>query len=124
MDPVSNADRVVRLLRERLERKTKPRVGDKSSPNTVNLGDHGTARVATILGSLARQGLDDRPLQRLLVEHLLTEQFGSQLVNNAKFQQIVDRVMGTIATDAGTMSLLNQALDQLRAEVTKKADSL
>ncbi len=118
MDPVSNADRVIRILREQLERKSKTRVDGKSKPSTVDLVEQGNARVAATVGSMARQGLDDSALQRLIVEHLLVEQFGSQLVNDAKFQQIVDRVMNMIMTDKRTRSLLDQSLVQLRADVT------
>jgi hypothetical protein len=118
MDPVSNADRVVRILREQLERKSKTRVDGKSKPGTVDLVERGNARVAATVGSIARQGLDESALQRLIVEHLLVEQFGSQLVNDAKFQQIVDCVMDMIITDKGTRALLHQALVQLRADVT------
>jgi hypothetical protein len=115
MDPVSGADRFVRLLRQRLEERAK-------AQNAVPSGKVARARprdsdaLSPLTGALARAGADDDRLRRSLVEQLLADHFGPALVNDAKFQQVVDDVTQIMASDESIGPLLNNALGGLRAQ--------
>ena len=114
MDPISNADRFVRLIRQRLEEKTKAKT-------TVRLGNlssvraHGPEAISALAGTFAQGGADDQQLRRSLVEQLLADQFGSALVNEARFQQIVDQVKQVMEDDPEIDSLIAQVIGKIRA---------
>ena len=57
----------------------------------------------------------DPDLQRAFVQSLLTEQFDRRLINDARFQQVVDRVTDALGEDEGTSRLLGRMMDELRA---------
>jgi hypothetical protein len=111
MDPISNADRLVLLLRLKLEERakanassrsnTKPRADTPASPS-------GVRALASIDWS------DERPLRRAIIQSLLADQFGADLVNDAQFQQIVSRVADVIEDDAGAAELLTKVVAELR----------
>jgi hypothetical protein len=111
MDPISNADRLVLLLRQKLEERAKagssrgaagkPAAGAPAPPS-------GVRALAAIDWS------DARPLRRAVVENLLADQLGSDLVNDAQFQQIVSRVTAAIEEDEKTAELLSRVVSDLR----------
>ena len=115
MDPITNVDRLVLLLRQRLlERSRSPTarrgaVARRTSaqPATRSEGVQALARI---------DGVDDRQLGRALIQGLLSDQFGGALINDAKFQQLVDRVTEAMTEDAGTSKLLHRIVNDLRAE--------
>ncbi|MDR2858128.1 MAG: hypothetical protein LBV50_09810 [Novosphingobium sp.] len=111
MEPVSNVDRVVLLLRQRLEERERVRKGRPDQPQ-----DAGRAPATGGLGALAAPGgIDDKTLRRTFIQTLLAEQFGKELINDAQFQQVVARVTEAIETDPVTARLLSRLLDDLRA---------
>lgn len=61
-------------------------------------------------------GADDTQVGRLLVEQLLADQLGPNLVNDARFQQIVDEVTTTMMADEAAGRLIQEALSGLRAQ--------
>ena len=108
MDPITNVDRLVLLLRQRLlERSRSPATRRTSArPATRSEGVQALARI---------DGVDDRQLGRALIQGLLSDQFGGALINDAKFQQLVDRVTEAMTEDAGTSKLLHRIVNELRA---------
>lgn len=113
MDPVSNNDRLVRLLRQKLEEREKARAPDKRG--RVGPVEHGPRPgIRIIAGDMARGGGSETLLRRALIEHLLTGQFDGQLANDAKFQQIVDQVTAIMADDTQTRWMLDAVVAELR----------
>lgn len=114
MDPVSNANRLAMLLRQRLDERSRAgaatRAGRKEAKGTGDVAGRGALR-----GADAVEALDDRKLKRVMIEHILMDQFGPGLVNDASFQQLVDQVTEAIEADANGALTLSQALAEVRA---------
>ena len=103
MDPVSNVDRLVVILRQRLESRAKGAAAGRSA----GAANGPTAKTSNLRALAALEGVDDQVLGRTLIESILTEAFGADLLNDAKFQQVVDRVSQAIAQeDEGRVLLL------------------
>jgi hypothetical protein len=109
MEPISNADRLVLILRQKLEERGK--TGKRSKSDVVRTP---VAQPADIRALAAIDWSDERPLRRTIVQHLLSDQFGSDLVNDAQFQQIVTRVTDAIESDEGAAALLTRVVSELR----------
>lgn len=113
MDRISNADRVILVLRQRLleraragnaSRNQKP--DDKASTAPGSLDNlHALAGV---------QDIEDRQLGRALIQSLLVEELGSELINDAKFQRTIDQVLETLEREAKTRQLLGRLVSELR----------
>ncbi|HEX3673455.1 MAG TPA: hypothetical protein VHU87_04215 [Rhizomicrobium sp.] len=109
MDPISNADRLVLLLRQKLQERAKAgasaRPGKKAEQPATRSGIQALAAV---------EGSDERPLRRALIQNLLADQLGPALLNDAQFQQIVSRVTEAIEDDPGASQLLSRLVSELR----------
>src|SRR5262249_19355747 len=108
MEPVSNADRLALLLRQKLEARAKAsaaRAQSQASP----------AAPSAVRAMAAIEGADERALRRAVIQNLLADQFGNALVNDAQFQQVVTRVTETIEQDEEAAKLLSQVIAQLRS---------
>lgn len=114
MDPISNVDRLVLVLRQRLEERSKA-----NSATRPGLKPPTTARSATSLENLRAlagiEDVDDRQLRRAFLQNILADQFGVTLINEAQFQQVVDRVTETLEADPGSSRLLSRLVGELRA---------
>jgi hypothetical protein len=111
VDPVTNIDQLVLVLRRRLlerSRTEKTSLGRQQSPGRQASGLESVYALARI------EGVDDRQLRRGLIQSILTEQFGSALINEAKFQQIVERVVDTMDEDPAASKLLAVIVQELR----------
>lgn len=113
MEPVSNADRLVLLLRQKLEERSKTmaaRSGAKPKPaTTAPLEPSGIRSLAAI------EGADERSLRRAVIQNLLADQLDPALINDAQFQQIVTRVTDAIEDDANASKLLSRVVADLKA---------
>lgn len=111
MDPISNVDRLVMLLRQRLQgRVTRDRSAPALGQQAPSSDSIGALRALAAAGEA-----DERQLRRTLVQVVLAEGLGSHLLNEARFQQIVDRVTETLEAEPGTAGLLARAIDDLRS---------
>ena len=113
MDPISNVDRLVLVLRQRLVERTRASsTGGKakhSAPaNTAPAGLDAVRALAAI------DEVDDQQLGRALIQSILTDQFGPELINQAKFQLAVDRVVDGLKQDPNLASLLDRVILELR----------
>jgi len=113
MDPISNVDRLVFLLRQRLLERSKLNPTARSSPKSA-AGER-VAGLDNIHALAAIDGVDDRQLRRALIQNILADQLGGKLLNEAKFQQVVDRVTETIESDGGASQILAHLVGELRA---------
>lgn len=111
MDPVSNVDQLVMLLRQRLLERSK----STASPRKSGFPSSTKPPFATVQALAAVESLDDRELRRALVQHILADRFGRPLINDARFQQVVDKVTETMQRDRGASRLLERMVGELRA---------
>lgn len=111
MDPVSNVDRLVLLLRQRLQERDRTRgvsrSGTRRAPAPTGLD------AARALAAI--DGVDERQLRRSLIQGLLSDQFGTAMINDARFQQVVDRVTDALESDETGRALLDRISRELRA---------
>lgn len=110
MDPISNTDRLVLLLRQKLQERAKAARGGR----TGTKANAGTEQVSGIKALAAVEGTDERLLRRAFIQNLLADQLGPELLNDAQFQQIVSRVTETIEEDAAASKLLTRLIADLR----------
>jgi hypothetical protein len=108
VDPISNADRVVMLLRARLRERSGVQ-GRKPETILGGVAPRGIEALAKV------QDVDDRQLRRAFVQNILTGQFGTAALNSAKFQQLVGRVTDALEADSETSALLSQSIEELKA---------
>ena len=113
MDPISGADHIVLLLRQRLAERARASSRDKAKSRQADDAEATQTPVVQRLASI--DGVDDHQLRRALVQNLLTEQFGTSLLNDSQFQQIVGRVTDAIEEDTEASKLIMQVLSGLRA---------
>lgn len=114
MDPISNADRVIALLRQRLLQKSKSgSAARKDAKRSVqNPSPTGLESVQKMAGI---DGIDDHQLGRALIQSLLVDELGSELLNESKFQQVVDKVVETIEAEPNGHKLISRLVGELRA---------
>ncbi len=117
MDSVSKLNQVVLLLRQQLlERasgarpagatRAAARQSNLINPSAVGDGSDPLARLVTV----RKAGVTDgRILSRLLIEQILSMELGSQSINDAGFQCVVDQVMSSLRSDP----VLSELLDTL-----------
>jgi hypothetical protein len=121
MDAVSNINQVMLILRQKLqERACRPStsardVQGQTAVRTENLDPH------SHIAALSRQeGLDEQHLARLFIESLLNQEFGSVLVNDAQFQQVITRVVQVIEGDVTLSGTLLQTIKQIKVNAQDK----
>lgn len=115
MESISKGDLFVALLRQRLAE----RAQTQSARRKPAAGKHKTdSAPRTSVAALAAQaGADDPHLRRAIIEQLLGDRLGDRLVNEARFQQIVDQVTDIIADDEDLGGLLAEVMREVRRPV-------
>lgn len=112
MDPLSNVNRLSLVLRERLLERLKAQRGSGPAKSAdARTGPASSEGVRAIAGL---ENLDERQLRRAIIEHVLAEQFGTELLNEPSFQQIVDKVTEAVDTDPDGAQLLDRTLAEFR----------
>jgi hypothetical protein len=113
MDPISNVDGLVLLLRQRLAERARMKAAGVNAQRPVNnprIAD-GIDAVHALAGI---DNIDERLLKRSLIQSLLTDHFGAAMINDAQFQQVVDRVTDAIDGDDQSSRLLSAGIRALR----------
>jgi hypothetical protein len=111
MDPVSSTDRLIALLRQKLQERAKT----SSRGVVARKGEERRPAEPTGIQALAAvEGVDERQLRRAFIQNLLADQLGPALVNDGQFQQIVTRVTDAIDEDAAASRLLSRVIADLR----------
>lgn len=102
------------LLRRRLQERSggvaKTGLGPRSAGDTAAFGIEGVQALA------ANEDVDDQQLGRALIQAALSESFGSNLINEAKFQQVINRVTQTIESEPQAADLLARVIRDLRTD--------
>lgn len=110
MDQISQIDRLVVVLRERLlERAKTATSGRKDSAR-----DAKSTGIDNLKALAAIDTVSDHQLRRALVQNILADQFGHDLINETKFQQIVERVTEALEGDDSGSVLLDRLVVELR----------
>jgi hypothetical protein len=112
MDPISNADSLVLLLRQKLRERSQAAAKGRTGTGQGAAGE--PVRLSAVQQLAAAEGVDERQLRRALVQNLLAEHLGPSLLNDAQFQQVVSRVTGAIEEDAEASDLMARVLSELR----------
>ena len=116
MDPVSNVDQLVLLLRQRLLERTRAAKGQPAQPRNRTQSPLAPTGLDNLQALAAIEGVDDRQLRRALVQSILADRLGGQLINGARFHQVVDKVTETMEAEAGASKLLSRLVGELRAQ--------
>jgi len=111
MEPISGTDRLLALLRQKLEERARTGSANRASTKTPS---NPSREPSGVQAYAAIDGHDERQLRRALVQHLLGEQFGADLLNDAHFQQIVTRVTDAIEEDEVAAALLSSLVQELK----------
>jgi hypothetical protein len=107
MEPISNIDRLVALLRQRLLEQAKFARPDKTSAGKRE-EPQGIQALAAV------EGIDDRQLKRALIQNILADQFGGAAINDSQFQLVVDRVTESLDASPDSSRLFARVIDDLR----------
>src|SRR5215813_14164373 len=99
MDPISNADRLATLLRQKLREREKAQAS-KSSAAGPRQAPEPPQQAAGIKAIMAADNVDERAVRRAVIQNILADQLGPAFINDAQFQQVVTRVAETIEDDA------------------------
>jgi hypothetical protein len=110
---VGNAEQVLLLLREQLERASRGRGTERSNkverPLAATTTPLERARALAALDELAEE-----EVRRVVVRGLLVEAFGDAMSNDPAFQAVIDDVLRIITDMPGGPELIDRAVTQLR----------
>ncbi|HEV7913038.1 MAG TPA: hypothetical protein VGP22_04685 [Albitalea sp.] len=114
VDPSQTIARLAALMQQCAGRGEGP---GKAATREMRPGD-GAESVAATLREQLRSIAPDHPrrkraLARILVETLLTDEFGNGAVNDAGFQAVVDDVLDSMERVAGVSADLDRVVDAL-----------
>jgi hypothetical protein len=110
MEPVSNIDRLMIVLRQKLEQRQRASSG-RTSTSQASASQTSASRFAAIA---AADGVDERQVRRTFIQALLADRLGETLVNDAQFQQVVSRVTDAMEQDEPTAALLSRVIADIR----------
>lgn len=113
MEALSNADRFVVLLRQKMAERANAKVASGKRPAAATRPAE-SAPQRPIAGAMAQAGADDRNLRRTIIEQILTDSLGAQIANEPRFQQIVERVTDIIGADVELGGMLAEVVAEIR----------
>jgi hypothetical protein len=114
MTSISSVDRLVLILRERLTQRTRTKSSERPSVGQQGAAPPGPDAIHALA---AIASVDDHQLKRALVQGVLVESLGAHLINEARFQQVVEQVANALEADPSTGRLLDRFVKDLRSGV-------
>ena len=112
MEPISNADRIMAILRQRLREKAAAQAGKAATARGQPAPQSpvgGLAALAELKGATPAQ------LRHACIQALLSDQLGEGLLNEAQFQQVVSQVVTTLSEDPAAARLLDRVIGDLKS---------
>jgi len=114
MDPVSAAQIFAIQLRQRLAERARAANSEKSS-NASPVDTRQAHAPSGLAAFVSQSTTTDHEARRALVEQLLANQFGNELLNQARFQQIIDQVTAVLEADPELSGMMAEVLRDLPA---------
>jgi hypothetical protein len=114
MDPLSNVDGLVLVLRQRLLERSRATAPERPGQK-LNSGNKKQTSLDNVRALAGIHGVSDQQLGRSLIQSVLADQFGASVINEARFQQVVDRVAETMEAEPGAAGIMAQIVSDLRA---------
>jgi hypothetical protein len=115
MDRISQVNQVLLLIRKQLAARTDKRHSHKAAsqrPDRAPPNQSLEGVIANRLDRLQTAGLANRStLARILLEEILTAQFGREILNDANFQKTIGDVQSAIEEDPELGPLLSNLLE-------------
>lgn len=115
MTRITNADQVLLLLRNHLERAQKQR-RKGAKPSASEREKARATPLQRVERLAAADGLPEVEIRKALIAGLLADEFGEAVANEAHFHQLVDDVLAIIEHDAHAGALLAAARRQLSSQ--------
>jgi len=112
MTRVTNADHVLLLLRNHLERMQKQR-GKRDKAGAAEQKSAHTTQLERVAHLATAEGVSEREFQQALIAGLLADELGEAVANDAKFVRLVDDVLAIIERDKDSSALLRAAQQHL-----------
>jgi hypothetical protein len=98
------------ILRQRILDHSKTRIAKRKDTGAETK----SSWVANLKALAATEAVSDHQLRRALVQTILADQLGHGLLNEMKFQQVVERVTEALEADTAGTALLNRCVTELR----------
>lgn len=111
MTLISNNDQILLLLRQQLKSLSERKDISRKNINRVNVSNKNSVQRVKSLALL--EELPDEDLERTFIQGLLVDELGEAIINDPKFQKVVDQVVQIITSEKKSKSLLKQATEQL-----------
>ena len=111
MEPISSAERLVLILRQKLEERARASGKSRARERGQSVAP---AEASGVRGLAAVEGTDSRNFRRAVVQQILADQIGPSLINDAQFQLVVTRVSDAIENDPDTAALLSRAIAEFK----------
>lgn len=113
MTRITNADQVVIILRNQLQRmQSTPKKQKTDSKKTRDTeGENPLDRLKSLAES---EQFSDAEMHRALVQSILTHEFGTEISNDPKFQSIISQISQLLGSDDDTKQLMQSALSELK----------
>jgi hypothetical protein len=112
MDPVSQVDQLVLLLRQRLLERSAARTRHRGGSEARDRARLSAAQRLQQIAAL--ETLGEREVRRGIVQSLLAERLGRELINDANFQQTIDDVVDALERDETGRVVMSEVIVQLR----------
>lgn len=113
MTRISNADHVLVLLREQLQRMDRTRAKRTSRAGAAQKGTQ--PPLARLHEAASFDQLSDEEFRRTLVRAVLIEELGEGLANDPNFQVVVEDVFRILSESEEGRELISRAAQQLRS---------
>ncbi len=113
MTRINNVDQLVLLLQERLDAASRKKRSAKNTKTGHTKAPTHTRDVSVAQDLLDSGNFTENDIQHALIQGILSQEFGDRLVNDANFQQVVNKVVEIIDRDPDMRKLLQESLQEL-----------
>lgn len=118
MTRIGNVDQIMVLLRQQLQRMNKAGGKARSANASAAAKSASRSAIERIAPLAKRDDLNERDFERALVRALLTDELGSSLAEDYRFERVAGEVHRLLRSDEHARSLLAAAVDQARTRET------
>lgn len=113
MARITNADQIALAMQARLQRLKKSGKAERT-PATDKSETSGSMKADNLEMIMSQPEIDEETLTRQLISHILADEIGEDIVADHRFTKIVAQVATIIRNDETSLSLLRDAMSDLR----------